>query len=100
MINKVCKYGSAVTFFCILALFSGWRAPSACGAESYSFGVVPQYDQRQMFATWKPILSELEKRTGFSFKLVFAPTIPAFECHFSTAFPHLVFTTIPSGTVL
>ena len=22
------------------------------------------------------------------------------NCHFSTAFPHLVFTTIPSGTVL
>lgn len=78
MIDKVRKYGAAVTFFWIFALFHGWHAPPAVGAE-YTFGVVPQYGQRQMFATWKPILDELEKRTGLSFRLVSAPTISAFD---------------------
>lgn len=82
MINKACNYGATVAIFCIFALFHGWHAPSARGAEVYTVGVVPQYDQRQMFATWKPILNELEKRTGLSFKLVPAPTIPAFEKEF------------------
>ena len=83
MIDKVRRYGgSAVTIFGILLLCSGWHTPSAYGADSYSFGVVPQYDQRQMFATWKPILDELENRTGLFFKLVFTPTIPAFEKEF------------------
>jgi len=32
-----------------------------------------------MFATWQPILNELEKRTGLAFRLVATPSIPAFE---------------------
>ena len=79
MMDKVCTYGTAVILFGILALLHGWHAPSANGAEGYTFGVVPQYDQRQMFATWQPILNELEKRTGLSFRLVATPTISAFE---------------------
>jgi phosphonate transport system substrate-binding protein len=79
MIDKVRKYGAAATLFWILALFHGWQAPSARAADAYTFAVVPQYDQRQMFATWKPIMNELEKRTGLSFRLVSAPTIAAFD---------------------
>jgi len=79
MIDKVCKYRAALALFWVLAFFHGWLAPSARGADAYSFGVVPQYDQRQMFATWKPIMDELQKRTGLSFRLVSAPTIQAFE---------------------
>lgn len=79
MIDTVRKYGATITLFWILALFNLWHAPAALGADGYTFGVVPQYGQRQMFATWKPILNELEKRTGLSFRLVSTPTIPAFE---------------------
>lgn len=82
MIDKVLNYGSAVAIFLILALCWGWRAPSAHGADGYTFGIVPQYDQRQLFATWQPILNELEKRTGLTFKLATMPTIPAFEKEF------------------
>jgi phosphonate transport system substrate-binding protein len=32
-----------------------------------------------MFATWNPILNELEKRTGLPFRLVSTPTIAAFD---------------------
>jgi ABC-type phosphate/phosphonate transport system substrate-binding protein len=79
MMNKPCSYGSAGIIFLILALVHGGDPRYAEGADSYTFGVVPQYDQRQMFSTWKPILTELEKRTALSFKLVSSPAIPAFE---------------------
>lgn len=79
MCDKVCKYGAMATLFWILALLPGWRVPPANAAEVYTFGVVPQYDQRQMFATWKPILNALEKRTGLTFRLVSTPTIAAFD---------------------
>lgn len=58
------------------------QAPPAHPAESYTFGVVPQYEQRQLFAIWKPLLDELEMRTGLSFRMVGVPTIPAFEKEF------------------
>lgn len=65
--------------FGIFVALHTWYAPSAYPAESYTFGVVPQYDQRQLHAIWKPILGELQRRTGLTFKLAAMPTIPAFE---------------------
>jgi phosphonate transport system substrate-binding protein len=52
-----------------------WPADSA----TYSFGVVPQFEQRKLFRIWRPILDELEQRTGLRFKLVGSPKIPVFE---------------------
>lgn len=46
-------------------------------------GVVPQFEQRQMFRNWQPILSELENITGLKFELVGSPKIPVFEKQFS-----------------
>lgn len=48
-------------------------------AYTYTFAVVPQFEQRKLFAIWKPIVDELEKRTGLSFKLVATLTIQNFE---------------------
>jgi phosphonate transport system substrate-binding protein len=48
-------------------------------AAEFSVGVTPQFERRQLFAVWTPILAELEKRTGHRFKLVLAPNIPEFE---------------------
>ena len=69
----------AVLLFGIFFILPTGQAPAASPAESYTFGVVPQYDQRQLFAIWKPLLEELQRRTGFVFKLAAMPTIPAFE---------------------
>lgn len=66
----------------IFIYFLAGQAPPAFSAESYTFGVVPQYEQRQLFAIWKPLLAELETRTGLSFRMVGVPTIPAFEKEF------------------
>ena len=54
-------------------------AATAEAAEVYSFGVVPQFESRKLASVWKPILSELERRTGLSFRLVGSPKIPDFE---------------------
>lgn len=70
------KYRAIIFFFWLFVLFLAGYAPSA---RAYTIGVVPQFDQRQLFATWQPILEELQKRTGLSFTLVPASTIPAFE---------------------
>ncbi|MFW2374194.1 MAG: phosphate/phosphite/phosphonate ABC transporter substrate-binding protein [Gammaproteobacteria bacterium] len=48
----------------------------------YSIGVVPQFETRQMQVIWKPIISELEQRTGFKFDLQGSPNIPEFEKEF------------------
>lgn len=59
----------------IFVSFPAWSADSGV----YSFGVVPQFEQRKLFRIWRPILDELEHRTGFTFKLVGSPKIPVFE---------------------
>lgn len=57
--------------------------PSLSGAETvYKFGVVPQFEPRKLAAIWSPILTELEKRTGFKLEMVGAPRIPEFESEF------------------
>ncbi|NNJ94226.1 MAG: phosphate/phosphite/phosphonate ABC transporter substrate-binding protein [Halobacteria archaeon] len=48
----------------------------------YTFGVVPQFEQRKLFRTWRPLLNELQRRTGLKFRLVGTPKIPAFEKQF------------------
>ena len=57
-------------------------ASTSYAAEPYTLGIVPQYDQRQLFEIWKPLLDELQRRTGLSFRLVSAPKIPVFEKEF------------------
>ncbi|HZX30813.1 MAG TPA: phosphate/phosphite/phosphonate ABC transporter substrate-binding protein [Rhodocyclaceae bacterium] len=61
----------------LLALM-GFGAPAQAG-ETYTLGVTPQFERRQLFAIWTPILKELEKRTGYSFELVLLPDIASFE---------------------
>ena len=38
--------------------------------HEYSFGVTPQFPPGKLNAIWKPVIDELEKKTGLSFKLV------------------------------
>ena len=59
---------------------SGRETPAA---PVYSFGVVPQFEQRKLYSTWKPIVDDLEKRTGLRFNLVTTLRIQDFEKAFS-----------------
>lgn len=60
--------------FCCLCF-----AAAAALAAEFSVGVTPQFERRQLFAIWTPILADLERRTGHRFKLVIAPDIPEYE---------------------
>lgn len=51
----------------------------AMAQASYTFAVVPQFEQRKLFAIWKPIVDDLEKRTGLSLKLVATLSVPEYE---------------------
>lgn len=73
------KWCCVLLCFAISIVLPAGGARTAYPAQSYTFGVVPQYDQRQLHAIWQPILGELQRRTGISFKLAGMPTIPAFE---------------------
>lgn len=54
------------------------------GKESrvYIVGVVPQFDARQIYHTWRPLLDQLEQHTGLRFSLRGSASIPAFEQEF------------------
>lgn len=57
--------------------------PAVSLAETaYKFGVVPQFEPRKLSEVWSPILTELEKRTGFKFLMEGSPRIPEFEAEF------------------
>ncbi|MDH5546723.1 MAG: phosphate/phosphite/phosphonate ABC transporter substrate-binding protein [Gammaproteobacteria bacterium] len=48
----------------------------------YSFGIVPQFEQRKMFRIWQPILTQIEEKTGLRFKIKGSPKISSFETSF------------------
>jgi len=47
--------------------------------KTYTIGVVPQFEQRKLHAIWKPIIEDLEKRTGITFILNSTLTIEKYE---------------------
>ncbi len=68
------------TFATLLVTIAAWGSGSVAQAtDSYTFGVVPQYDQRKLFAIWKPIVDEISKRSGLPLNMVATLTVPDFE---------------------
>lgn len=63
----------------VLLLFVFLLGSPANAEESYTFAVVPQFEQRKLFTIWQPIVDELSRRTGYKLKLVAALTVPEFE---------------------
>jgi phosphonate transport system substrate-binding protein len=76
------KLLTVITILAVFIVVFAALASYTYAAEPYTFGIVPQYDQRQLFEIWKPLIEELQKRTGLSFRLVSVPKIPAFEKEF------------------
>ncbi len=74
---------SAILFAVFLSPLAGYlpgiHQQQALAAPAYTFGVMPQFEQRKLYATWKPIVKELEKRTGLTFNLVATLKIQDFE---------------------
>ncbi|SMR70841.1 phosphonate transport system substrate-binding protein [Aliiroseovarius halocynthiae] len=68
------------SIFCILVALGITAGPLL--AQTYTFGVVPQFEARKLARIWEPIIDEIEKRTGYDFKIVGSPRIPEFETSF------------------
>lgn len=66
-------------FFVMLTLCSG---SLLANDKVYTFGIVPQFDARHIQKVWRPILDDIERRTGYKFRIIGSPTIPAFEDQF------------------
>lgn len=64
------------------AVLSSVMVCSGAWADTFSVGIVPQFEPRKLTEIWAPILSELEDKTGHSFVLVGSPTISDFEKSF------------------
>jgi phosphonate transport system substrate-binding protein len=60
-----------IAWFCVHSLWAG--------DQVYRFGVVPQFDARQIQSIWQPILSAIEKQSGMRFELVLSSSISKFE---------------------
>lgn len=78
-------YFLAVCCFLLVA-FSANSGPArlteAYDDQSYSFGVVPQFDARKIYSIWRPILDEIERLTNLHLSLRGSATIPSFEQEF------------------
>ncbi len=53
--------------------------PPPSAVTEYTFGAVPQFEQRKLHAIWKPIVDELARRTGLQFNLVTTLTVQEFH---------------------
>lgn len=70
---------SLVAAFLQIMLFSCIAFAENKPAAEYAFGVVPQFEQRKLYAIWKPLVDALKKETGLSFRLVTTLKINDFE---------------------
>jgi len=59
---------TCLTLLCQLIPGAAAAAPPA--GPVYSFSVAPQFERRQLFSIWQPIVDELQRRTGLHFDLV------------------------------
>jgi phosphonate transport system substrate-binding protein len=84
MLKQGMKSAASILVPLLTALFliAGitWRPAPA--QVRYSFGVIPQFEQRKLHAIWKPIIEELERRTGLAFELETTLKIQDFEREF------------------
>jgi phosphonate transport system substrate-binding protein len=79
---KIFNKSKGITVCVVLCFALLLSAHRAYAADVYSFGVVPQFEQRKLHAIWKPIIDELQKRTGLDFNLVTTLQIQDFEKEF------------------
>lgn len=63
-------------FTVLIVIFFG---NSSYAKNSYSFGIVPQQAASKLARTWAPVLSYLEKHTGYKLSFSTAKNIPVFE---------------------
>lgn len=81
--------GSLLRVLALLAALLPWPAAAQ---PDYTFAVVPQFEQRKLFAIWKPIVDRIQASTGLSLRLVATLTVPDFEASLSAGEFDFVYT--------
>jgi len=71
--------GRGLILFLVAACLLLARPVVASPEGELTFGVVPQFEQRKLFAIWKPIVDELRRRSGVDIRLAVTLTVPEFE---------------------
>ena len=52
-------------------------------AETFTVGIVPQFEPQELYQKWAPLLKEISEHTGDKYILEISPSIPSFEVKFS-----------------
>ena len=65
---------AALAALCLLAL-----SPLSVNAVERSFAVVPQHGSISAVNQWQPLITELSRQTGITFRFVTAPSVSEFE---------------------
>ena len=73
------RFLSACLSACLILLTSLSLPATATEPATFTVGVAPQFDQRKLFATWKPVLDEVTRRTGIPLRFVSNNSVPEFE---------------------
>lgn len=68
----------ATLFFILLSQITS----VAVAEQTYSIGVVPQFDTRRTAKIWQPILDEVSRKSGIKLELKSSPNILEFESQF------------------
>ncbi|WP_028581598.1 phosphate/phosphite/phosphonate ABC transporter substrate-binding protein [Desulfogranum japonicum] len=66
--------------FCCICFHSISHAGQS--EQVFTVGIVPQFEARKLHSIWRPILDQVETRTGYQFRLIGSQTIPDFEIEF------------------
>ena len=74
---------AALFLLLLLITLASNRGAIAANEAVFIVGIVPQFEIRQTHNIWTPILDELKKRTGYTFKLSSSASIPNFEKQFT-----------------
>lgn len=62
-----------------LLVWAGFMPSASAATTQYTLGVVPQFEQRKLYAIWTPVIDEINRRTGLDIRMVATLTIPNFE---------------------
>lgn len=72
----------SVRTFLAAALAISFNASSSVAEDTYTIGIVPQFEAKKLAAIWAPVIQEIEQRADIELNMVGSPRIPDFEKSF------------------
>lgn len=63
----------------VAAIATAFTLTTPAAADTFTVGIVPQFEPIKLAEIWSPILRELEEETGHTFNMIGAPKIAEFE---------------------